>query len=167
MQWIASQTIWRVSLLYLSLLPSITLAGNSTPEDYLANKSLVLEVRYCECQATEPDGVPSRLLPSFLKESSLLKVGISSVEKGFVSSASLSLGYELKVVEGAPEHFQFNYAGSYKTSIGDAIGNGELVLEIGQWVILFGSRHRNETETQYSNVSVRLAEPGGSVIPPS
>ena len=38
MQRIASQ----ITLLFLSLIPSIALAENSAPEDYLANKPLVL-----------------------------------------------------------------------------------------------------------------------------
>ena len=46
MQRIASQITLGVNLLFLSLIPSIALAENSAPEDYLANKPLVLEVRY-------------------------------------------------------------------------------------------------------------------------
>ncbi|QCF25926.1 hypothetical protein [Hydrocarboniclastica marina] len=76
MQRIASQ----ITLFFLSLIPGIALAENSAPEDYLANKPLVLEVRYCECLATKTDGAPSDLLPSFLRESSLLKVSVSSTE---------------------------------------------------------------------------------------
>ncbi|MCL1478510.1 MAG: hypothetical protein MH219_13765 [Marinobacter sp.] len=162
MQRIASQTIWRVSLLFLSLLPSFALAGNSAPDDYLAGKPLVLEVRYCECKATKTDSEPSDLLPSFLKESSLLKVSVSSEEKGFASSSGLSIGYEFKPVTGSPKQFQFNYAGNYTTSNGNSAGNGELLLIKGQWVILFGSRHESETGSQHRNVAMRLAKPGGS-----
>jgi hypothetical protein len=162
MQRIASQIILRVSLLFLSLLPSFAFAGNSTPEDYLASKPLVLEVRYCECLATENDGVPSDLLPSFLRESSLLKVSVSSEDYGFASSSEFSIGFELKPVSGSPDQFQFNYAGNYTTSNGKSAGNGELLLVQGQWVNLFGSRHENETGSQHSNVAVRLAKPGGS-----
>ncbi|GGE63126.1 hypothetical protein GCM10011533_14420 [Streptosporangium jomthongense] len=162
MQRIASQTIWRVNLLFLSLLPSFVLAGNSAPEDYLAGKPLVLEVRYCECQATKTDSELSDLLPSFLKDSSLLKVSVSSEEKGFASSNELSIGYELKPVTGSPKQFQFNYAGNYTTSNGSSAGNGELLLIQGQWVNLFGSLHESKTGSQHSNVAVRLSKPGGS-----
>jgi hypothetical protein len=159
---IASQIILRVNLLFLSLLPSFAFAENSAPEDYLASKPLVLEVRHCECQATKTDRVPSELLPSFLKESSLLKVGVSSEDKGFASSNELSIGYEIKRVAGSPDQFQFNYAGNYTASNGNSAGAGELLLVQGQWVNLFGSRHDNETGSQHSNVVVRLAKPGGS-----
>ena len=158
MQRIAS----KITLLFLSLIPSIALAENSAPEDYLANKPLVLEVRYCECLATKTDGAPSDLLPSFLRESSLLKVSVSSEDKGFASSGDLSIGYELKPVAGSPGQFQFNYSGSYTTSNGSSAGNGELLLVQGQWVNFFGSRHKNESGSQHSNVAVRLAEPRGS-----
>jgi SAM-dependent methyltransferase len=127
-----------------------------------ASKPLVLEVRYCECQATKTDSVPSDLLPSFLKESSLLKVSVSSEEKGFVSSSELSIGFALKPVAGSPDQFQLNYAGNYTTNIGNKAGSGKLLLVQGQWVNLFGSRHDNETGPQHSNVAVRLAKPGGS-----
>lgn len=162
MQRIASQTIWRVNLLFLSLLPSFALAGNSFPEDYLASKPLVLEIRYCECQATKTDSEPSDLLPKFLKESSLLKVSVSNKEKGFASAKELSMGYELKPVAGSPDQFLFNYAGNYTTGNGSSSGNGELLLITGQWVNLFGSQHESETGPQHSNVTVRLAKPGGS-----
>lgn len=162
MQRIASQIILRVNLLFLSLLPSFALAGNPTPEDYLASKPLVLEVRYCECQATKTDSVPFKLLQSFLKESSLLKVGVSSKDKGFASSNELSIGYELKPVAGSPDQFQLNYAGHYTASNGSSAGTGELLLVQGLWVNLFGSRHENEAGSQHSNVVVRLTKPGGS-----
>ena len=159
---IASQIILRVNLLFLSLLPSFALAGNPAPEDYLASKPLVLEVRYCECQATKTDSVPSELLPSFLKESSLLKVGVSSEDKGFASSNELSIGYELKPVAGSLDQFQFNYAGNYTASNVNSSGAGELMLVQGQWVNLFGSRHEKKAGSQHSNVVLRLAKPGDS-----
>jgi hypothetical protein len=158
MQRIASQ----ITLLFLSLIPSIALAENLAPDDYLAIKPLVLEVRYCECLATKTDGAPSDLLPSFLRESSLLKVSVSSKDNGFASSNELAIGYELKPVAGAPDQFQFNYAGNHTTSNGNSAGNGELLLVQGQWVNLFGSQHETQTGSQHSSVAVRLAKPGGS-----
>lgn len=144
MQRIASQiTLW-VNLLFLSLIPSIALAENSAPEDYLTNKPLVLEVRYCERLTTKTDGAPSDLLPSFLRESSLLKVSVSSKDSGFASSSELSIGYELKPVAGSPDQFQFNYAGNHTTTKENSAGNGELLLVQGQWVNLFGSQHETE-----------------------
>lgn len=128
MQRIASQIIWRVNLLFLSLLPGFALAGNSAPDDYVATESLMLEVRYCECQATKSDTLPSDLLPSFLEDSDLLKVSVSSEDKGFASSGDLSVGYDLRPVAGSPDQYQLNYAGSYKTSSGNKAGNGELML---------------------------------------
>lgn len=162
MQRIASQIIQRVNLLLIPLLPSFALAGNSVPDDYVTSKPLLLEVRYCECQATKTEGVSSELLPTFLMDSDLLKVGVSSEGKGFASSGDLSIGYEIKPVAGSPSQFQFSYAGSYTTSNGSSAGNGEMLLVQGQWVSLFGSRHDNETGSQYSNVAVRLVKPGGS-----
>lgn len=162
MQRIATQITLRVNLLFLSLIPSIALADNSAPEDYLANKPLVLEVQYCECQATQSDSLPSDLLPSFLEESRLLRVSVSSKDKGFASSSELSIGYELKPIMGSPDQFQFNYAGNYTTSNGSSAGNGELLLVQGQWVNLFGSKHENKTGSQHNNVVVRLANPEGS-----
>lgn len=128
MQRIASQIIWRVNLLFLSLLPGFAFAGNPAPDDYVTTESLMLEVRYCECQATKSDTLPSDLLPSFLEDSDLLKVSVSSEDKGFASSGDLSVGYELRPVAGSPDQYQLNYAGSYKTSSGNKAGNGELML---------------------------------------
>ena len=162
MQRIASRIIWRVNLLFLSFLPTFALAGNSAPEDYATGKPLMLEVRYCECQATKTDSVSSDLLPRFLEDSGLIKVSVSRQDKGFVSSSGLSIGYEVKTVAGSSDQFQFDYAGSYTGSNGSSAGNGELLLVQGQWVTLFGSRHDNEAGSQYSNVAVRLAKPGGS-----
>ena len=165
MQRIASQIILRVNLLFLSLLPSFALAGNPAPEDYLASSPLVLEVRYCECKATKTESALSDLLPSFLKKSNLLKVGVSIKDKGFASSNELSIGYELKPVAGSPDQFQFSYAGNYTASNGSSAGNGELLLVQGQWVNLFGSQHENEAGSQHSNVAVRLVKPGDANVP--
>lgn len=162
MQRIASQVIWRIGLSFLSLLPGLALAGNSAPEDFLSSKSLVLDVRYCQCQASETDSLPSALLPDFLKESSVLRIGVSSAETGFASSDTLSIGYELKPVTGSPDQLHFRYSGTYTTSKGSSAGSGELLLIQGQWVNLFGSQHETETGSQYSNVVVRLAKPSGS-----
>ena len=87
---------------------------------------------------------------------------MSSEDKGFVSSSDLSIGYELKPVDGSPGQFQFGYAGSYTTNDGSIAGKGEALLVKGQWVSLFGSRHDSEAGSQYSNVAVRLAEADGS-----
>lgn len=162
MQRIASQIIRWVNLPFLSLLPCFALAGNSAPEDYVPNESLMLEVRYCECQAAKSDSLPSDLLPGFLADSGLLKVSVSSDGKGFLSSGDLSVGYELRPVAGSPEQFQLNYAGSYTTSDGKRAANGQLMLVQEQWVILFGSRHDKDTESRYSNVAVRLVKSAGS-----
>ncbi|MBU2952748.1 hypothetical protein [Marinobacter sp. F3R08] len=161
MQRIASRTIWRVNLLFLSFLPSFALAENSIPEDYLASKPLVLEIRYCECQATKIGSEPFDLLPKFLNESSLLNVSVSNEEMGFASANELSMGYELKPVAGSPDQFLFEYAGNYTAGNGNSYGNGELLLIKGQWVNIFGSQHESETGPQHSNVAVRLAKPGG------
>ena len=162
MQRTASRIFWPVNLLFLSFLPTFAFAENSAPKDYATGKPLMLDVRYCECQATKTDSVSSDLLPSFLKDSDLLKVSVSSQDKGFASSSELSIGYELKPVAGSSNQFQFNYAGSYTTINGSSAGNGELMLIQGQWVTLFGSRHDSQTGSQYSNVAVRLAKLGGS-----
>lgn len=165
MQRIASQITWQFNLLFLSLLPSFALAGNSAPEDYLASSPAVLEVRYCECKATKTESALSDLLPSFLKESNLLKVGVSIKDKGFASSNELSIGYELKPVAGSPDQFQFSYAGNYTASNGSSAGNGELLLVQGHWINLFGSQHENEAGSQHSNVAVRLVKPGSANVP--
>lgn len=160
MQRIAPKTIWRLNMSALSLLPGFVFAGNPAPDDYLTNSSWVLEVRYCECQATETESLPADLLPDFLKESGLLKVGVSDEDQGFVSSRELSIGYELRPVQGSPDRFQFNYAGNYTTSGGNHIGKGKLLLTPGQWVNLFGSQHESETGIQHSDVAVRLIKTG-------
>ncbi|WP_029655020.1 hypothetical protein [Marinobacter daepoensis] len=162
MRRIESHAIWWANLAFLSLLPGFVFAGSAGPEDYLADKSLVLEVRYCECQATKTDSEPSDLLPSFLKDSSLITVGVSSEETGFASSKELAIGYEFKPVAGSPKQFQFNYAGRYTASNGSSAGSGELLLIQGQWVNLFGSLDESKAGAQHSNVAVRLAKPGGS-----
>jgi hypothetical protein len=43
------KTLRNISLLALSTLPDLTLAGQPTASDYLGSKPLLLEIRYCEC----------------------------------------------------------------------------------------------------------------------
>ncbi|WP_144777836.1 hypothetical protein [Marinobacter maritimus] len=150
------------SLFVLSTLPGFVLAGPPTADDYLASKPLLLEVRYCECQATKPDSPPSDLLPDFLKNSNLLQASVSGKDEGFLSSQEFSMGYELRPVEDSPGTFNFNYAGEYVASSGDNSGYGNLALKEGQWVTLFGSHHENETGSQHTGVAARLVKMGGS-----
>lgn len=147
--------------LTLTALPGLALAGKPVPEDYIASKPLLLEVRYCECQATLPDSSPN-LLPEFLEASKILKVGVSAEDKGFVSSQEFSLGYEVSPVDDSFGPFRFTYLGEYETSDGSNAGQGALVLEEGQWVSLFGAHHQTESESQHIGVAVRLIAADGS-----
>ncbi|MFB2765651.1 hypothetical protein [Marinobacter shengliensis] len=146
----------------LLAFPGINLAGETVPIDYLGANQLVLEIRYCECEAIKPDGDSSDLLPGFLKESKALKVAVSAGEHGFVASDEVSIGYKFDLVTGSSEEFEFSYAGTYATGSGSSSGQGRFVLEKGQWANIFGLRHRTETELLHTNVAVRLVELGGS-----
>ncbi len=144
--------------LALSALPGLSLADKPASEDYIAEKPLLLEVRYCECQATNPDDSPSELLPEFLEKSQVLKVGVSVEDKGFIASREFSLGYDISLVDESSGPFRFTYLGDYATSDGNNSGQGTLVLEQGEWVNLFGVHHQNETGSQHVGVAVRLIE---------
>jgi hypothetical protein len=159
---ITRETIFQFILSALLVFPGIAHAGQADPEDYLDSKQLVLEIRYCECEATKPDSRPSDLLPGFLEESSILRAAVSAEDKGFVSSPEISIGYEFSRIKDSSDKFKFNYAGAYTTRSGNSSSQGQLLLERGQWVNLFGSRRESETGSFHTNVAVRLVEPGGS-----
>lgn len=148
--------------LALCALPGLSLADRPAPEDYIAEKPLLLEIRYCECQATNPESSPSKLLPGFLDESKVLKVGVSAEDKGFVASREFSLGYDINMVDDPSGQLQFNYIGTYATSQGKNTGQATLVLEQGEWSNLFGSHHQQGTESQPMSVMVRLVPADGS-----
>ncbi len=147
--------------LALSTLPSLALAGQPTPSDYIDSKPLLMEVRYCECRATKPDSSPSDLLPEFRDKSKVLKVGVTAEDKGFASSGEFSIGYEVSPVDDSSGPFRFTYLGKYETSDGSIAGQGALILEEGQWLSLFGSDHQTESESQHIGVAVRLVEASG------
>ncbi len=157
-----SNTIRICGLFALTSLSGLSLAGKPAPEDYLASKPLLLEVRYCECQATNPDSSPSDLLPEFLDESKILKVGVTGEDKGLVSSREFSIGYEVSPVEDSTGPFRFTYLGEYETSNGRSAGQGTLILEEGRWVSLFGSHHQSGSGSQHIGVAVRLVATDGS-----
>lgn len=142
--------------LALCALPGLSLADKPAPEDYIQEKPLLLEIRYCECQATNPESSPSELLPGFLDDSKVLKVGVSAEDKGFVASREFSLGYDINMVDDPSGQLQFNYIGTYKTSNGNNTGQGTLVLEQGEWSNLFGSHQQQATGSQHMDVMVRL-----------
>ena len=87
-----SQTIWRFGLSLLFVFPGFVLADQAGSEDYLGSKQLLLEVRYCECDATKSNSRPSDLLLGFLEGSSILGVAVSAEDKGFISSDGFQLG---------------------------------------------------------------------------
>lgn len=137
-------------------LPGLSLAQKPAPQDYIANKPLLLEVRYCQCQATNPENASSGLLPGFLEESEMLRVGVDAEDKGFVSSQAFSIGYEVSSVDDSLGPFRFTYLGEYKTGDGSNAGQGTLILEEGEWVSLFGTDLQTESGKQHTDVTVRL-----------
>lgn len=137
-------------------LPGLSLAQKPAPQDYIANKPLLLEVRYCQCQATNPEGDSSGLLPGFREESEMLRVGVAADDKGFVSSQAFAIGYEVSPVDDSLGPFRFTYLGEYKTGDGSNAGQGTLILEEGEWVSLFGTEHQTESGTRPIGVTVRL-----------
>jgi len=145
------------------MLPSLAFAGQPSPSDYLDNKPLLLEIRYCECRATTPDGDPGGVLPEFLDKSRVLKVGAVTTEhRNFVASRSLSMGYELNPVEKPSGSFQLTHASEYTTRDGSLSGQGTLVLEAGQWVTLLEAGHHTKTEAKHAGVAIRLVDQSAS-----
>jgi len=143
----------------LYMLPGLALAGQPTPSDYLDSQPLLLEIRYCECPATEPGGAPGDVLPEFLDESRVLRVGAVTTEhSNFVASRALSMGYEISPVEQPSGAFQFTYASEYTIRDGTSSAQGMLLLEAGQWVGLFGSSLHTENGAKHVGVAVRLVD---------
>ena len=156
MQRIASLKFGLLGLTTLCLLPGITQAGGPSPEHYLKNSPMVLEVRYCECQATEPGKAPTELRPAFLEQSRLLKVDVDPDGKGFVSSPEMTLDFELRALPQSPGDFMFSFVGNYVAGQQKSTNTGEVLLKDDQWLNLFSSEHVRENSTQYRDVAVRL-----------
>ncbi|MGQ7269091.1 hypothetical protein [Marinobacter nauticus] len=156
MQRIASLKFGLLGLTTLSLLPGMTQAGGPSPEHFLNDSAMVLEIRYCECQATEQDNAPTELRPAFLEQSRLLKVDVDPEGTGFVSSPEITLGFELKARPESPNDFTFKFAGHYDPVSQNVTGTGEVLLTKDQWLNLFSSRHERENNTEYRDVAVRL-----------
>ena len=162
MQRIASSIFTLLGLTALGLVPGFTHAGGTAPEHYLNSGSMILEIRYCECQAREPDGGPSELRPEFLKQSNLLRVGLSKEGLGYVSSPELAIGFELIPLPESPGAFALNFAGSFTAGNQNSTGNGEVLLTGDQWLNVFGAHHESQQGKQSSDVAVRLVEAGDS-----
>ena len=153
------KTLHNISLFVLSTFPALALAGQPTSADYLDSKPLLLEIHYCECPATKPGGTPGDVLPEFLDESRVLRVGTVTTEhRHFVASRALSMGYEISPVKKPSGSFQLTYASEYTTHDGKLSGQGTLLLETGQWVSLFESHHQTETEAKHVSVALRLVD---------
>ncbi|ABM18156.1 hypothetical protein [Marinobacter nauticus] len=156
MQRIASLKFGLLGLTTLFLLPGMTQAGGPSPEHFLNDSAMVLEIRYCECQATEPGNAPTELRPAFLEQSRLLKVDVDPEGTGFVSSPEITLGFELKARPESPSDFTFKFAGHYDPVSQNVTGTGEVLLTKDQWLNLFSSKHERENNTEYRDVAVRL-----------
>ena len=163
MQRIASSVGSLLGLTALALVPGFTHAGGPTPEHFLNSSSMILEIRYCECQATEPDGSPSELRPEFLERSHLLRVGLADEGRGYASSPELTIGFKLTPLPESPGAFAFNFAGRYGAGNQSSTGSGEVSLSADQWINLFGSHHEGQQGSQLSGVAVRLVEANTSI----
>ncbi|MFO7787416.1 MAG: hypothetical protein R6W87_06510 [Halospina sp.] len=152
------QSIRLSALLLLILFPGFVLADQSPRGKDLASKPMLLEVRYCECEATRPDRSPSELLPGFLKASNSLEVGVGVEDEGFVASDVFSLGYRVSPIEDEPGTFKLTWASSYSRGSDWRTAEGKLALVKGEWVQLYGSRNESDAGTQHTGVAVRLVE---------
>lgn len=125
-------------------------------EDYFSADSLVLQVRYCDCEAVKPDAPPDGLQAGFLTSSESISVGLSPDVEGFVASDGFALGYLAEPVEDQPQAYRVTYSGER----GGTSAQGIVILSVGQWTHLFGVEHRDNNSLKHSNVAVRLVEPG-------
>ena len=146
------------ALFFLCLLPGLVLASQPNPADDIADKPMLLEVRYCECQATELRSSPSDLLPAFLEASNSLKVGVASEDEGFVASDAFSLGYRVRPVADEPGTFKLTWASRYSRGSDWSTAQGQAALVKGEWGLLYGSRNESDMGTQHTGVAVRLVE---------
>ncbi|WP_111498103.1 hypothetical protein [Marinobacter bohaiensis] len=153
MSWKTRALMRLIGTIVLSTAAGGAFAGE--PKDYLASKTFLLEIRYCACPASAADA-PMALLPSFLSDSSLLKVDVAPPDRGFVASGTLAMGYSLSPVQGQPGAFRFEYAARYAVNGGESSGEGGLVMEEGRWLPLFGSHQTGSDGAQGSGVAVRL-----------
>ncbi|MHA7856273.1 hypothetical protein [Marinobacter shengliensis] len=163
MQRIASSVFTLLGLTAPGLVPGFTHAGGPAPEHFLDSSSMILEIRYCECQATEPDGSPSELRTEFLERSHLLRVGLADEGRGYASSPELTIGFKLTPLPESPGAFAFNFAGRYAAGNQSSTGSGEVLLSADQWINLFGSNREGGHGTQFSDVAVRLVEANTSI----
>jgi hypothetical protein len=157
-----ARTFGQFILASLFIFSTAGYASQPTLKGYMASKPLQLEIRYCDCAATDVGGPNSGLSPAFMRDSKVIKVGVSAEDKGFVSSDDLSIGYELKRVQNSSKQFQFRYMGVYKEGNGESSGAAELVLMTGQWVTLFGTGQQASNEMKRTSVAVRLVGAKGS-----
>lgn len=147
-----------VGTLVLCAASNVDAAPNHRPEAYLSAKPILLEVRYCECAAIDLNSLSSALLPDFLDTSKLLEVGVGEEDKGFVSSEGFSMGYAIERIEGPPARFLFNYSAEYTINTDTNSGHGELLVNEGQWVYLFGSNHTTNSGSESTGVAVRVTK---------
>lgn len=152
------QVFLQSSLFFLLLLPGLVSAGQSAPGEDLASEPMLLEVRYCECKATERQSSPAELLPAFLEASSSLKVGVTPEDEGVVASDAFSLKYRVSPVEDDSGTFKLTYASAYTPGGSSNRSQAEVVLIKGEWVQLFGSYHESDSGTRHIGVAVRLVE---------
>ncbi|PAV24574.1 hypothetical protein C8D92_102482 [Tamilnaduibacter salinus] len=154
-------------LLSSVLLVLLMSAGHlqADPRDlaaFRASKPLLLDIRYCGCRATGPEVGPSGVLPDFLDQSRRVTVTVSPEETGFLSVAGFSMGYALEGVRDAPQTVRFGYAGAFRTHNGQMTGQGDLTLVKGEWLHVFGSKHKSESGVQHTSVAVRVIDSHGS-----
>ncbi len=157
-----ARTFGQFILASLFIFSTAGYASQPTLKGYIASKPLQLEIRYCDCAATDVGEPNSGLSPAFMKDSKVIKVSASTKDKGFVSTDELSIGYELKRVDNSSKQFQFRYAGVYKEGNDESSGAAELVLTTGQWLSLFGTGKQVSSEMKHRSVAVRLVGAKGS-----
>ena len=125
-------------------------------EHYKNQKPLILDVRFCSCQAIDIELDSVEPIPEFFSKASVVKVGVSENDQGFVSSGGLTFGYSINPGK-EPGKFVFEYAEEYQDTNGSFSSQAAIVIDLDSWVTLSGYENKSDQGSEYFSVAVKLA----------
>lgn len=159
MQRIVRYTSLLMSLSWFCVVSVSATAQHTTPGDFLTGHPWILEVRYCECQAFANYTDHAQVLPAFLEQSSLLRIGASSGVPGFAAAHNFSIGYEINDSEKVPGMLQLEVATEdFRECARRGSGNTQLHIAQGDWAPVFVAIRQPESkgELNFQSMAVRI-----------
>ena len=142
------------------IIASIPMFSQAQEESLLqqhkTHKPLVLDIRFCSCEALDIESEAAAPTQQFLEEANSIKVGVLETDRGFVSSGGLTFGYSITPSK-ENGFFELEYSEEYIEGKNSLSSQSVMITDLNSWVVISGYGNISDQGNEHFSVAVNLA----------